>query len=61
MYRTFLFVLSLCIIVLADESPAPSKRYLLYDCNPGEGFNLRRDVYIRMANLVKELRYVNQV
>ena len=32
------------------------KRYLLYDTNPGEGFNLRRDVYIRIANLVKDLR-----
>ena len=27
-------------------------RYLIYDVNPGEGFNLRRDVYIRIANLV---------
>uniref|UniRef100_A0A3B3UA81 GDP-fucose protein O-fucosyltransferase 2 n=1 Tax=Poecilia latipinna TaxID=48699 RepID=A0A3B3UA81_9TELE len=33
-----------------------SKRYLLYDVNPPEGFNLRRDVYIRMASLVKTLR-----
>ncbi|XP_071211360.1 GDP-fucose protein O-fucosyltransferase 2 isoform X1 [Salvelinus alpinus] len=31
-------------------------RYLLYDINPPEGFNLRRDVYIRMASLVKTLR-----
>lgn len=30
-------------------------RYLLYDVNPPEGFNLRRDVYIRMASLVKTL------
>ncbi len=30
-------------------------RYLLYDVNPGEGFNLRRDVYMRVANLVKTL------
>jgi peptide-O-fucosyltransferase len=30
-------------------------RYLLYEINPGEGFNLRRDVYIRIANLVKAL------
>ncbi|XP_071942701.1 GDP-fucose protein O-fucosyltransferase 2-like isoform X1 [Antedon mediterranea] len=30
-------------------------RYLLYDVNPGEGFNLRRDVYMRIANLVKTL------
>lgn len=31
-------------------------RYLLYDINPGEGFNLRRDVYMRIASLVKNLR-----
>lgn len=36
------------------ESAKPS-RYLLYEVNPGEGFNLRRDVYIRMANLVRFL------
>nr|KAG5713730.1 hypothetical protein BaRGS_024357 [Batillaria attramentaria] len=29
--------------------------YLLYDVNPGEGFNLRRDVYMRIANLVRNL------
>ncbi|PAA80316.1 hypothetical protein BOX15_Mlig023470g3 [Macrostomum lignano] len=29
--------------------------YLLYDVNYGEGFNLRRDVYIRFANLVRFL------
>lgn len=27
----------------------------MYDVNPPEGFNLRRDVYIRMASLVKTL------
>ena len=30
-------------------------RYILYDVNPGEGFNLRRDVYMRMAVFVKKL------
>ncbi|XP_071100851.1 GDP-fucose protein O-fucosyltransferase 2-like [Haliotis cracherodii] len=35
------------------EAKAP--RYLLWDVNPGEGFNLRRDVYLRMANLVENL------
>lgn len=30
-------------------------RYLLYDVNPPEGFNLRRDVYIRVASLLKTL------
>lgn len=30
-------------------------KYLIYDVNPGEGFNLRRDVYLRVSNLVKLL------
>ncbi|XP_047420934.1 GDP-fucose protein O-fucosyltransferase 2 isoform X1 [Sciurus carolinensis] len=34
---------------------ASRRRYLLYDVNPLEGFNLRRDVYIRMASLLKTL------
>lgn len=31
------------------------KRYILYDVNPPEGFNLRRDVYIRVAVFLKRL------
>ena len=31
-------------------------RYLLYSVNPGEGFNLRRDVHLRAATLVRKLR-----
>ncbi|XP_023725442.1 GDP-fucose protein O-fucosyltransferase 2 [Cryptotermes secundus] len=31
-------------------------RYVLYDVNPPEGFNLRRDVYMRMAIFVKKLK-----
>uniref|UniRef100_A0A0N4ZUE2 GDP-fucose protein O-fucosyltransferase 2 n=1 Tax=Parastrongyloides trichosuri TaxID=131310 RepID=A0A0N4ZUE2_PARTI len=30
--------------------------YLLYDVNYGEGFNLRRDVYLRIANTIRHLR-----
>lgn len=30
-------------------------RYLFYDVNPPEGFNLRRDVYMRMAILANKL------
>ena len=30
-------------------------RFIFYDVNPGEGFNLRRDVYMRMAVMVKKL------
>ncbi|KAF5400601.1 Peptide-O-fucosyltransferase [Paragonimus heterotremus] len=33
-----------------------SSNYILYDVFQGEGFNLRRDVYIRIANLVRLLR-----
>lgn len=32
-----------------------STRYLLYTVNSGEGFNLRRDVHMRAATLVKAL------
>ncbi|XP_032671936.1 GDP-fucose protein O-fucosyltransferase 2 isoform X2 [Odontomachus brunneus] len=31
------------------------KFYILYDVNPPEGFNLRRDVYIRVAVFLKKL------
>ncbi|CAL9690656.1 unnamed protein product [Knipowitschia caucasica] len=40
----------------ASVAAARDLRYLLYDVNPPEGFNLRRDVYIRMASLIKTLR-----
>ncbi|XP_071789096.1 GDP-fucose protein O-fucosyltransferase 2-like isoform X1 [Asterias amurensis] len=35
---------------------AKPRRFLLYDVNHGEGFNLRRDVYMRIANLLRRLR-----
>ncbi|OXB61472.1 hypothetical protein ASZ78_010228 [Callipepla squamata] len=40
---------------LPAAATAPRTRYLLYDVNPPEGFNLRRDVYIRIASLMKTL------
>lgn len=33
-----------------------TKVFLFYDINPGEGFNLRRDVYIRLVVFMKHLR-----
>lgn len=39
----------------AVVTAAQQRRYLLYDVNPPEGFNLRRDVYLRMASLMKSL------
>ena len=56
-----IIIIFACLVFAQDDSaqPADNKdvRYLLYDVNPGEGFNLRRDVYLRVANLVK---FVNQ-
>ncbi|KAF8572297.1 hypothetical protein P879_00123 [Paragonimus westermani] len=47
-----LSVIFIALIHLANCSD----NYILYDVFQGEGFNLRRDVYIRMANLVRLLR-----
>ncbi|KAH8849327.1 GDP-fucose protein O-fucosyltransferase 2 [Schistosoma japonicum] len=43
------------LLILASISTVciHSKRYLFYDVFYGEGFNLRRDVYIRVANTVR--------
>lgn len=57
MRLAFVFICSLLVSnqVVVECDTGDNSRYLLYDCNPGEGFNLRRDVYIRIANLVKYL------
>ena len=36
-------------------SATKEQRFIFYDVNPGEGFNLRRDVFIRMAVMVHKL------
>lgn len=38
-----------------DSSSAFNSRYIFYDVNPPEGFNLRRDVYMRMAIFARKL------
>ena len=50
-----------CILLVVWWMPylpvaVSERRYLIYSVNPGEGFNLRRDVHMRVASLVKELR-----
>ncbi|XP_043280500.1 GDP-fucose protein O-fucosyltransferase 2 isoform X2 [Venturia canescens] len=37
------------------------KRYFLYDVNPSEGFNLRRDVYVRVAAFIKKYNNLDTV
>lgn len=39
-----------------EASDGGITHYLLYSVNPGEGFNLRRDVHMRAATLVQALR-----
>ena len=39
-----------------DVSIKRETKYFLYEINFGEGFNLRRDVYMRVAAVVKHLR-----
>eukprot|EP00794_Sanderia_malayensis_P003480 gene3480-3978_t len=43
-----------------NSTKTASTRFLIYGVNPGEGFNLRRDVYVRVANLVKHLREIGE-
>jgi hypothetical protein len=50
------FLLSLCS-ALTEEEKEPEiikEKFILYDVNPGEGFNLRRDVFMRVAVLVRQ-------
>ena len=57
MVWTFAVVLTLLLVhTSAAEAGNGGTRYLLYSVNPGEGFNLRRDVHMRAATLVKKLR-----
>ncbi|CAD6190420.1 unnamed protein product [Caenorhabditis auriculariae] len=41
-------------------SVAKDTRFLLFDVNLGEGFNLRRDVYMRVANTIRLLRLAGE-
>lgn len=43
-------------ICMQEQHEKPPKIYILYEVNPVEGFNLRRDVYIRLAVFTKYLR-----
>jgi len=49
------FILTILLLTPAIDGGTLNTRYILYDVNPGEGFNLRRDVYMRMAVFVRKL------
>ena len=52
---SWIFLIILTILYLVNWVECTQTHYLLYSINPGEGFNLRRDVYMRAASLVREL------
>jgi hypothetical protein len=66
--KIFLFIIILNFIAITNGNECKDgfcykkdeylskNRYLLYNVNNGEGFNLRRDVYIRIATMVSNLR-----
>ena len=56
----YLVTYLLCPGGLASDSDKRPTKYILYDINPGEGFNLRRDVYMRMAVFVRYLTCSSQ-
>lgn len=43
-----------------ENFSSKERRYLIYNVNFGEGFNLRRDVYMRIANTVRHLRKIGK-
>lgn len=53
---SLLLALLLPDVASADEKTKGTSRYFIYSVKSGEGFNLRRDVHMRAATLVKELR-----
>ena len=48
-------LLTFCNFHFDEISKILPYRYIFYDVNPGEGFNLRRDVFMRIAVMVKQL------
>jgi len=56
----FTLLISTALSSLFLTTQATQQKFILHDTNPGEGFNLRRDDYIRIANLVKGLNEVEE-
>ena len=60
---TLLVILLLAVsgssMTSGEDSSRKEDRYILYDVNYGEGFNLRRDVFMRVAVLVNHLNSVS--
>eukprot|EP01052_Picozoa_sp_SAG31_P000676 SAG31_NODE_20_length_34168_cov_33.651296_2_plen_185_part_00 len=43
-------------VVASQQPPLPSKAYLLYDVDPGEGFNFRKGCFHRIMSLANKLQ-----
>lgn len=53
----FVMKRDVCEIRIKDQNE-DDEIYILYSVNSVEGFNLRRDVYLRMAIFIKQLRKI---
>lgn len=49
------------LVCMTSSSTANETRYVTYTVTYGEGFNLRRDVHTRAANLVLRLRQTTPI
>lgn len=58
--RALLLLEILCGLPSVQAAENVRARYFLYSVKAGEGFNLRRDVYVRVAALVRQLRQEEQ-
>lgn len=56
----FLTCSFLLLLLLISVGAQDNRRYISYTVNLGEGFNLRRDVHMRVANFVRDLRKSTQ-
>ncbi|CAH8457745.1 unnamed protein product [Heterobilharzia americana] len=55
------FLIFLLILTCMSRVYIQCRKYLFYDVFYGEGFNLRRDVYIRVANTLRLMRDPSQI
>ena len=53
---SLVFFILASFFIFCDNRLAEKGRYITYTVNYGEGFNLRRDVYLRAVSLVLSLR-----
>jgi len=57
--QLFMLMLVGTTVQTTAEDSQKQQKFIFYDVNPGEGFNLRRDVFMRIAVFVRNLNQVS--